>query len=67
MRLLFVDDDSNLINIFKKWSSIKGYNAEFAYNGSEVLELVKKEHFDIILMDIDMPIIDGITTAEKLK
>lgn len=67
MKLLFVDDDLNLINIFKKWASIKGFDAKFAYNGSEVLELVEREKFDIILMDIDMPILDGITTAEKLQ
>ncbi len=67
MKLLFVDDDQNLINIFMKWASIKGLEAKFAYNGYEVLELVEKENFDLILMDIDMPILDGITTAKKLE
>ncbi len=66
MNLLFVDDDPNLLSIFRKWTSIKGYNAKFAHDGSEVLELIQKETFDIIIMDIDMPILDGITTAEKL-
>ena len=67
MKLLFVDDDLNVMSIFKKWASIKGFDAKFAYNGLEVLELTEKEKFDIIIMDIDMPILDGITTAEKLQ
>ncbi len=67
MKFLFVDDNPNLIPIFKKWASIKGLNAKFASDGTEVLELVKKEHFDLIVMDIDMPILDGITTAKKLR
>jgi len=66
MKFLFVDDDKNLIAIFKKWASIKGYNSKFAYDGIEALELIQKEHFDIIIMDIDMPILDGITTAGKI-
>lgn len=67
MKLLFVDDDPKLIHIFQKWASIKGFNAKFACDGSEVLELVKNENFDLILMDIDMPVLDGITTAKKLQ
>ncbi len=66
MKFLFVDDDPNLILIFKKWANIKGYDAKFAHNGFEALELIQKEFFNIIIMDIDMPILDGITTAETL-
>lgn len=67
MKLLFVDDNPNLIEIFKKWAFLKGFDAKFAYDGSEVIDLVGIENFDIILMDIDMPVLDGISTAEKLQ
>ncbi|MCX8065742.1 MAG: response regulator [Candidatus Hydrogenedentes bacterium] len=66
MRILFADDDNSQLEILKKWSVLKGYDARFATNGREVLEIYNAEGFDLAVLDIDMPEIDGITVAEEL-
>ncbi|HOK10370.1 MAG TPA: response regulator [Candidatus Hydrogenedens sp.] len=67
IKILFADDSPELIRIFKQWAEIKGFNAKFATNGVEVLETIKEEDIDLIVLDIDMPILDGIRTAEEIQ
>lgn len=66
MKILFADDDVSQLEILKKWSLLKGYDARFATNGKEVLKIYFDEGFDIAVLDVDMPEMDGITAAEEL-
>ena len=45
---------------------MKGYDASTIYNGYEALERVKKEKFDIVLMDIKMPVMNGIEVLREI-
>ena len=67
LRILVVDDNkefcSNVVDILE----LKGYEALAAYDGYKALELVKQDGFDLVLMDIKMPVIDGVATFKKLK
>jgi CheY-like chemotaxis protein len=45
----------------------QGYTVEVANNGEEVLEGLKKQHFDIVLMDVQMPKMDGIETTQIIR
>ena len=65
-RVLIVDDhDANR----KLFETLIGhlYSHESAKNGLEAVELVKNETFDLILMDIQMPVMDGITAMKKIR
>ncbi len=43
-----------------------GYQADVAENGQEVLEALTRKHYDVILMDMQMPIMDGITATQEV-
>ena len=66
MKILFADDDVSQLEILKKWCKLKGYDGRFATNGKEVLRVYTEEGFDLAILDIDMPEMDGLTTAEEL-
>ena len=66
--ILIVDD--NKLNIKVARRAISGLNfkeVEECYNGEEALRKVKEKHYDIILMDIMMPIMSGVTAMKELK
>lgn len=44
-----------------------GYEVELAVNGKEVLKLLEKSSFDVVLMDMEMPVMDGFTATEKIR
>jgi len=65
--LLIVDDDLNFCNTLSKILSKKGYETTTAEGGMRALELIKERAFDVVLMDIKMPVISGVETYKKIK
>ncbi len=68
MRKIIIADDEHKIVMTLEYTFRKsGYEVFIARDGSEVLELLKKETPDIILLDIMMPNVDGYTTLQEIK
>jgi len=67
VNILVVDDEEPVRRLLKKELSRKGYNTDTARDGSEALEKLKEGYFDIMLLDIVMPGMDGISLLKKLK
>lgn len=67
LKVLLVEDDEVHQNVFKQMLSNKGHTMQIAPNGKEALDIIKKENFDIIFMDIKMPEIDGIDTTHRIR
>lgn len=65
--ILIVDDDVNFCNTLAKILTKKGYETLMANSGSQAIELVKEKKIDVVLMDIKMPVMDGVETYKKLK
>ncbi len=66
-KILVVDDDPDIIEILTYNLSNEGYNVKSASNGIEALKKAKKFIPDIILLDVMMPVMDGIETCSNLR
>lgn len=67
MKILFVDDDNISQEMMSLMLSQRGYKVVTASNGLEAVEAVNKDSFDLILMDIQMPVMDGIEACKLIR
>jgi two-component system CheB/CheR fusion protein len=67
LKILIADDDEINQEFGLLLMKALGYNADIANNGLEVLELLKKQSYNIILMDMQMPEMDGLTTTKMIR
>ena len=65
--ILICDDERDIVNALKIYLSDPGYTIFEAYNGLEAVETVEREEIHLILMDIMMPQMDGITAMAKIR
>ena len=65
--ILLVEDEENLHETLKLNLEIEGYGVTSAYDGKEALQKVNNEYFDLIIMDIMLPEIDGISVTESIR
>ena len=66
-RLLIVDDNATNRNMLSRRLERQGYTAEQSSNGSEALDKIATERFDVVLLDIRMPIMDGFEVLRHMK
>lgn len=66
-RILVVDDDENILNLEKTILEQKGFDVTGATGGSEALDLLAEQAFDLVLLDVMMPEVDGFTVCRKIK
>lgn len=66
-RILIVEDDKALLKILVDKLTAEGFLALQAKNGKDGLDMAVKEHPDLILLDIIMPVMDGISMLKKLR
>jgi DNA-binding response OmpR family regulator len=67
MKILLIEDDIKIINFLKKGLSEEGYTVDVAQNGEDGLYLVSVNPYDIVLLDIMLPCIDGFEVCQKLR
>jgi len=65
--ILLVDDEQDFLDPIAFWLESKGYGIRTALNGEEALKLVDQEIPDIVLLDINMPVMDGIETLKRIR
>ena len=66
-RILWADDEIELLRPHIMFLEQKGYEVETANNGSDAVEMVRDGHFDIVFLDEQMPGISGVEALEKIK
>lgn len=65
--ILVVDDEDKIRDIIKKYANFEGYSVTEAANGMEAVEKCKNQPFDIIIMDIMMPELDGFSACREIR
>jgi len=66
-KILLVEDDNNLGTIIKEYLYVKGFEVTHCLNGEEGLNIFKPDEFDLCIIDIMMPKMDGFTMAKKIR
>ena len=66
-KILVVDDDQDIVEILRYNLSLNGYDVKSAVNGIEAIKKAKLFIPDIILLDVMMPVMDGIEACSKIK
>jgi DNA-binding response OmpR family regulator len=67
MKVLVAEDDRDFGNILTQYITISGFDVTLGRDGNEAWELFNQSKFDICVLDVMMPEMDGFTLAEKIK
>lgn len=67
MRILIIEDQADILKNIAEYLELKGYLVDCAYNGLGGLHLAVTEAFDLIILDLMLPGMDGITLCQKLR
>ena len=66
-RILIVDDEKNIRNVISEYAKFDGFETVEAEYGMEAVEICRKEDFDLIIMDIMMPKLDGYSAVKEIR
>lgn len=67
MKILVVDDEEKIRNVIKEYAEFEGFEVEEAENGMEAVAKCKENDYDIIIMDIMMPKLDGFSAIKEIR
>src|SRR3954469_25165310 len=65
--ILIVEDEENFHEALRLNLELEGYSVSSAYDGLQALKAVEQEYFDLIILDIMLPEVDGITVIETIR
>lgn len=65
--LLIVDDESRIRTLIAKYAAFEGYRTEEAGNGLQAVEMCRAKHYDLVIMDVMMPELDGFSAVREIR
>ena len=65
--LLIVDDESKIRSLIAKYAAFEGYETEEAENGMQAVEMCRNKHYDLVIMDVMMPELDGFSAVREIR
>lgn len=66
-KILIADDETKIRETFQDYFSVKGFEVLLAANGKEAVELSNNSSFDLIILDVMMPVMDGIAACKEIR
>lgn len=67
MKILIVDDEPLIRNVIKEYCVLENFEVEEADNGIDAIEKIKNNEFDLMILDIMMPKLDGFIAFKEIK
>jgi DNA-binding NtrC family response regulator len=67
IKMMLVDDEERFLSTTQKLLTRKGYDVLTAISGKEALDVLKGRNIDVVILDVKMPGMDGITTLKEIK
>ena len=65
-KILIVDDEVNIRKVVREYAEFEGYEVEEAENGMDAVNMCKENDFDLIIMDVMMPRLDGYSACKEI-
>ena len=65
-KLLIVDDEKRIRDMIRKYAEFEGYEVEEAQEGMQAVTLCRENDYDLIVMDVMMPILDGFSASKEI-
>ena len=66
-KLLVVDDEPKIREVIREYAEFNGYEVAEAEDGMQAVKMCKEEDYDLIILDIMMPKLDGFSTCKEIK
>jgi DNA-binding NtrC family response regulator len=66
-KILIIDDEQGIRDLLDTLLRRKGYDVVVAENGREGLKVFRREHPDVVVLDLKMPVMDGLTVLQELR
>lgn len=66
-KILVVDDEANIREVLKEYAEFEGHRVDEASDGMRAIELARKNDYDIIIMDVMMPRLDGYSACKEIR
>lgn len=67
LKILVVEDDPDLLGILGEFLIMQGADVSQALNGKEALDMLNSKKFDLVLSDVQMPVMDGVELIRAIK
>ena len=67
MNILLVEDDANFGMLLKNYLELSGYHVDWAKNGAVGYSMCHKNDYDLCILDVMMPHLDGLSLAQKIR
>lgn len=67
IKILLAEDDENLGMLLREYLNVKSYDADWFVNGEKAYKSFVKEHYDLCILDVMMPVKDGYTLAREIR
>ena len=67
MNILIVDDEANIRSLIRKYAAYEGYTVDEAVNGMEAVDKCREGSYDLVVMDVMMPELDGFSAAREIR